>query len=412
MRTARRVVGLAVLGLACAYLAKIVDGAVLTRVLRAIAADPFGLLLALACYAVAFDLRARAWRRVLPGIGHAHSWAALHVSLLGNHVLPFRLGEALRVTSVLRRTELTAGPVTATALTIRVADLLGVLLLALVAVPGLLLDVAGRWVWVLAGLLVVLGAASLWWLRRLEHRRLAGGSAEPVIRVRMPGAFVLTAGLLAWVLESTVVWEIARTVGAPLGLAEAVAVTAVTIAAQTVAVTPGGIGSYEAAATAALVALGVPRRSGLRDRARDTRREDRVLAGGRRRRAVRAGTDLLGAAAGSPANSRHGPPRWPVDAGRAGGRDHPGPRRAGHGGETWSGRLPHEVAGRPLVCVVVDDGSTDASARDLAAAAGARVVAPSTQPRSRCSGPARPRRSRRAEARGRGLPRRRRRVPA
>src|SRR4029453_11910653 len=39
---------------------------------------------------------------------------------------------------------------------------------------------------------------------------------------------------------------------------EAVAVTAVTIAAHSLAVTPGGFGSYEAAATAALVILGVP----------------------------------------------------------------------------------------------------------------------------------------------------------
>src|SRR5918993_5899441 len=105
--------------------------------LRAVADRPAALLGALALYALAFAVRAWAWRRVLPGLGLGQGWAALHVSLLGNHVLPFRLGEALRVTSVLRRTGLGARPVIASAVTLRAADLLAVLVLALVAAPGL-----------------------------------------------------------------------------------------------------------------------------------------------------------------------------------------------------------------------------------------------------------------------------------
>src|SRR5690606_589836 len=56
------------------------------------------------------------------------AWAALHVSLLGNHVLPFRLGEALRVTSVLRRTPLRPGPVITSTLALRPAALLAVVM--------------------------------------------------------------------------------------------------------------------------------------------------------------------------------------------------------------------------------------------------------------------------------------------
>ena len=61
------------------------------------------------CYAARLRAAAWAWCRVLPGLPFGQSWAALHVSLLGNHVLPFRLGEALRVTSVLRRTAAAGG---------------------------------------------------------------------------------------------------------------------------------------------------------------------------------------------------------------------------------------------------------------------------------------------------------------
>jgi len=115
LRRTRLVVGLVVLAATVVYLSRLVDGAVLTSAWRAAAGSPGGLLAALVLYAGAFALRAAAWRAVLPTLGFGQAWAALHVSLLGNHVLPLRLGEALRVTSVLRRTSLPAPPLVASA---------------------------------------------------------------------------------------------------------------------------------------------------------------------------------------------------------------------------------------------------------------------------------------------------------
>ncbi|MEQ7123004.1 lysylphosphatidylglycerol synthase domain-containing protein [Actinopolymorpha sp. B11F2] len=370
MRTARRVIGLALLVVACGYLVTVVDAGVLAKVLAAVAADPLGLLVALACYALAFDLRARAWRRMLPGLAYGHSWAALHVSLLGNHVLPFRLGEALRVTSVLRRTDLPAGPVTATAVTSRVADLLSVVLLALVAVPGLVLDVTDPWVWALLAGLVALGAAAVWWVRRLRltaaQTRTRSGE-----RVRLPGGLVVAAAVVAWVLESAVVWEIARTAGVPLAPLEAVAVTAVTIVAQAVAVTPGGFGSYEAAATAALTGLGVP--------------TGQAFAIALATHAVKTVYALLvgGVALLVPAPTYWGllrlprtvPPRptpWPIESAAPVVAIMPVHNEQDTVGEVVR-RLPETVHGRPVQCVVVDDGSSDGSA-ERAADAGAHVV--------------------------------------
>ncbi len=249
MRKARAAVGVVVLVLSVVYLAQVVDSDVLAEVARALAASPAGLAGALCCYAAAFALRTVAWTRVLPGLSTGQSWAALHVSLLGNHVLPFRLGEALRVTSVLRRTALPAPPVVATAVTLRVADLVAVAVLALVAVPGLAADLIGSWAWVLAGALAAALAVALGWLARYAR--------APGRGVRMPGPAVVAAVFVAWALEAALAWQISHAAGVPLTYQEAIAVTAVAIAAQTVAVTPGGIGSYEAAGTAALVASGV-----------------------------------------------------------------------------------------------------------------------------------------------------------
>jgi hypothetical protein len=70
---------------------------------RALRSSPAELAGAVLLYAGAFVVRAAAWTHVLPNLGLGHSLAALHVSLGANHVLPLRLGEAVRVTSAVRR---------------------------------------------------------------------------------------------------------------------------------------------------------------------------------------------------------------------------------------------------------------------------------------------------------------------
>ncbi len=361
LRRIRLFAGFALLIVAVAYLLRVVDGRALSEV-AATLVDPLGIAVALASYATAFALRSWAWRATLPGLGFGQSWAALHVSLLGNHVLPLRLGEVLRVTSVLRRTSLTSQPVIASAVTLRAADLLGVLVLAVLAVPGLVAVIAGPWWWVAVVLVAVLAVLAVGWSARLAR----GGAA-----VRLPTLPVGVSVLLAWVLESMVILQVARLAGHSLGLAEAVAVTAVTIIAQAVAVTPGGLGTYEAAATAALVALGVPAGA--------------AFAVALITHAVKTGYALL---FGSVALLVPDPGYWgrlrlprrpPARPSRA-----PVPADAPvvallpvYNEEATVGAvvtaLPPRLHGHPVIVLVVDDGSVDESA-SRAAAAGAVVL--------------------------------------
>ena len=259
-------------------------------------------------YAGAFALRSWAWQRVLPTLPYGQSWAALHVSLLGNHVLPFRLGEALRVTSVLRRTALPPAPVAASAVALRASDLLAVLALAAVGAPA----VAGRfgaWGSALAAVLLAAGLAAVLLLVRLRGAGPRSGCPAP--GSRWPRR-------VAWLLEAAVMWAAAAAAGISLSYPQAVAVTAVTIAAQTIAVTPGGIGGYEAAATAALVGLGRRGRPRAGRGPGRARHQDRVRAGGRRGRGCSRRPRATSAGCGWPARCRPGPapsrvhrtPRW------------------------------------------------------------------------------------------------------
>ena len=215
------------------------------------------------------------------------------------------------------------------------------------------------------GFLLVLGlgvAASL----RLRRRGVA---------LRLPGPLALTATLAAWVLESVVLASVAHASGAQVAFTAAVAVTAVTIAAQALAVTPGGFGTYEAVATAALVAVGLP-----------TGQAFAIALG---THAVKTAYALLvgSLALALPAPAIWGRLRLPLAVPA---RPAPWPVRPGapvvalvpvhNEARTVAAvvqRLPASVSGplgrHPVVPLVVDDGSSDGSG-DLAAAAGATVV--------------------------------------
>ncbi|HUR75127.1 MAG TPA: lysylphosphatidylglycerol synthase domain-containing protein, partial [Sporichthya sp.] len=360
--------------LSVAYLVRVVDGAMLRETWHAIAESPGWLALALGCYAVAFALRSWAWTRMLRGLTFGQSWSALHVSLLGNHLLPFRLGEVLRVTSVLRRTDLRPEPVTATTITLRLADLLSVAALALVAVPGLASELIGMWAWALAIALANAAALAVAWVRRLATR--------PDAAVRIPGLTIVGTAFAAWALEAMLAWQVAQAAGVNLQYHEAIAVTAVAVAAQTVAVTPGGIGSYEAAGTAALAALGVPAPT--------------AFAIALATHAVKTAYSFVFGAIAlvAPAPGYWG--RWRLSRVVA---PRPAPAAVDPAapvvavlpvhneqdsvGDVVRG-LPATVSGHVVRCLVVDDGSTDQSAA-RAAAAGATVIA---HPRNRGLGAA------------------------
>ncbi|MGE5762574.1 MAG: lysylphosphatidylglycerol synthase domain-containing protein [Mycobacterium leprae] len=359
---ARRVAGAAVVVLGVGYLVRVADAPALARVAQAVLADPPGLAAALAAFAAAFGLRTLAWPLVLPALGRGQAWAALHVSLLGNHVLPLRLGEALRVTSVLRRTDLAAAPVVASAVVLRLGDLLAVGVLAALAAPHLAGALVGSWGAVAATIAVVALAAGLVWVHRLGARGRG---------LRLPGARVAALVGAAWLFEAAVVWQVAHAAGIVLSPLDAVAVTAATIAAQSVAVTPGGVGGYEAAATAALTMLGTPAGPALAVAV--------VTHGLKTAYSLVVGTVALTVPAPGYWGRLRLPRRLPPRPERsATGPDAPVvavvPARDEESsvGEVVE-RLPRRVAGHPVVALVVDDGSRDRTAA-RASAAGARVV--------------------------------------
>lgn len=337
-----------------------VDTDALSSIWQAMVARPLGLLAALAAFAGAFLLRSIAWIRVLPDLSLGQSWAGLHVSLLGNHVLPLRLGEPLRIVSVVRRAGIDWQRATASTVTLRSADLVAIGLIGAIAGAGAF----SAW-WATSAVvaigLVAIGAGVVW-LHRL-------GRTKEVV---LPGPVAITATVAAWALEAVVVYQAASWAGIELSFGGAILVTAAAVVAQVAAFAPGGLGTYEAGGVAAIVFLGVDPATGLAV----------VLAA----HAVKTAYSLIlgGAAVFLPEPGLLGhlrldainavtddtPPR--VDPERPVVLFMPAHNEAESVG-TVVRRVPEEVAGHPVVCLVIDDGSSDATAVE-ARAGGATVV--------------------------------------
>ncbi|MCX7620982.1 MAG: lysylphosphatidylglycerol synthase domain-containing protein [Acidimicrobiales bacterium] len=366
---ATAVVALGSLGVAIVLVARAADADALRESASAMADQPGRVGVALAAFAAAFAVRALVWCRVLPGLSVGHALAGLHVSLGANHILPLRLGEPMRVVSVVRRARIPLDAASASTLALRSADILAVAVVGAALGPAVFLQLVGPLGWVVFAVIAALGTTGLVWLIRVR-RHHAGRN-----RVRLPGMLAVAGSLVAWILEAVLVWECARFAGIELAFRDAVLVTTASVAAQTVAIAPSGIGTYEAAATAAYVALGYDAGAGL---------TAAIVT-----HALKTAYSLAGGALFSfiPAPSLFGRARLPRDRALSpvvSEEEQPIPLSApvvlflpAHNEEATVGgvvaRTPTSVVGHPVRCVVVDDGSTDDTA-GRAAAAGAEVI--------------------------------------
>lgn len=387
-RGAVAVLVVAVTGLAAPAIVATVDADALARAARTARGEPVRVLAAVGAFGLAFVLRAVAWRRVLPGLSFGHALGGIHLALGGNHLLPLRLGEPMRVVSVVRRAGVGVDAAAASTVALRSADLLAVVGLGLAAGSAALAEGTGWGGWLVFTAVAAAALAAWLWLRRLSGR---------CHDVKMPGPVALGLSAVAWLAEAVLVWQAAHWAGLQISYVQALGVTAVSVAAQIAAIAPGGFGTYEAAAVGAYVALGHDAGDALvAALAAHALKTAYSLAAGavavfapspsmvgrlRLRRLAAPLAAQVPAAAREPTDSMGRPPEQsrPLRA------QVPNAARENpivlfmpaHNEEESVGacvqRTPASVLGRPVQVLVVDDGSTDTTA-ERARAAGAEVI--------------------------------------
>jgi uncharacterized membrane protein YbhN (UPF0104 family) len=226
----------------------------LTNLIR----SPHILLLMFLGYFAAFFLRALGWQMYLSkDINLRHYLYGLFYSLLVNHLLPVKAGDLIRIgymNSI--KTDVGNKEIAESVIIMRIFDLivLGIASISIGSVIGISLAPQYFYVFIVAvflGLLFVyLSREKIPFIDRLSENLFS-------ILLSMRSIGILMIISLSWILEAAVVYGTLLSFSGAASVWESIWVNSITIAGQVFHLTPGGVGTYEATMSSALIAAGI-----------------------------------------------------------------------------------------------------------------------------------------------------------
>jgi uncharacterized membrane protein YbhN (UPF0104 family) len=231
-------------------------------------ASPAIVALSIPIYLISWPLRGMRYRQILMRMGHTHNLnflvGCIALSQSANVILPARIGDVTRAYLLKRMKNIRLTTALSSLAIERIFDVLAITLigaLAIIVARGLLID---RWIEnVLAAAGLLLTVIFVLLALSLKIRTKIGGIAMSFVReiARVstnPGAFftILAGSLLVWFFDTLTCFVImsAFSVDTSLTRTTMIAVIFLAIAVGNLAkifpITPGAIGTYEAALTA------------------------------------------------------------------------------------------------------------------------------------------------------------------
>lgn len=211
-------------------------------------------------YLLAFLFRALAWKIYIPKqVKYISCVQGVFLSLLINHVTPVKVGDILRAGFLAaKEKDLTLDESAHSVIAMRVLDVF-----TLVFITGAGLIILGKELvfnlyWPLAIVIALLFFLAVLflnsYLRKFAKKHL-WMLKKALIQKR--SLFILPLVITSWVLESFVIWNIARSMGMSLSFLQGLWVNSVTVGGQIFQITPGGISTYESVMTSALALIGI-----------------------------------------------------------------------------------------------------------------------------------------------------------
>ena len=212
---------------------------------------------AIALYALASCVRAERWERLLADEGakprRADMYALTAVGYMGNNVLPARAGDAIRVVLAAPRAETSRRTVVGTLVAERILDVAVLLVLFVIVGYGLLGEVGGH--------SVELIALAVGWRFIRRNEKLHGmlgpiASATLSLRKANHGLRLLALTLLIWAIETGVWMSTGAAVGFHMNPIEGCYLVALASVFSMIPSGPGYAGTQDAAVTIGIKALG------------------------------------------------------------------------------------------------------------------------------------------------------------
>lgn len=221
---------------------------------------------AIALYALATVVRAERWERLLKDEGakpkRKDMYALTVIGYMGNNVLPARAGDAIRVFLAAPRADTSKRTVVGTLVAERLLDVAVLLVLFVVVGYGLLGEVGGNSVELIAIIAIAaIAAAAVGWrfIRRNEkvHGLLAPlASATLGLRKAHHGLTLLALTILVWAIETGVWMSTGAAVGFNMDPIEGMYMVALASVFSMIPSGPGYAGTQDAAVATGVKALG------------------------------------------------------------------------------------------------------------------------------------------------------------
>ncbi|HEX6026300.1 MAG TPA: lysylphosphatidylglycerol synthase transmembrane domain-containing protein [Solirubrobacter sp.] len=221
---------------------------------------------AIALYALATVVRSERWQRLLVDEGakphRADTYALTVVGYMGNNVLPARAGDAIRVMLMAPRAETSKRTVVGTLLAERLLDVVVLVVLFVVVGYGLLGEVGGDSVELIA-IVAIVGVAALavGWRLVTKNERLHGAlapiaSATLGMRRAHHGLRLLGMTLVIWAIETGVWMATAAAVGFHMNVIEGMYMVALASVFSLIPSGPAYAGTQDSAVIVGSKALG------------------------------------------------------------------------------------------------------------------------------------------------------------
>ena len=221
---------------------------------------------AIALYALATVVRSERWQRLLVDEGatphRADTYALTVVGYMGNNVLPARAGDAIRVVLMAPRASTSNRTVVGTLVAERLLDVAVLLVLFVVVGYGLLGEVGGNSVELIA-LVAIVGivAAAVGWRFVRRNEKLHGmiapiASATLGLRKAHHGLRLLGMTLVIWAIEAGVWMAVGAAVGFGMDPIEGLYLVALASVFSMIPSGPGYAGTQDAAVAIGIKAIG------------------------------------------------------------------------------------------------------------------------------------------------------------
>jgi uncharacterized membrane protein YbhN (UPF0104 family) len=222
---------------------------------------PFIVMLMVCIYALSFILRAFAWYLYMEKrASYKSCLISLGYSLFLNHLLPIKVGDAVRIGYVAKKARhVNLDVIIHSVIVMRVLDI-GILLLFSSAgfyfLFGNYLNISISFsylfliIFLLIGTLVVKNFYPTFFRKHIQMLRFA--------LLGRYGALILLLIASSWVCEAIVIFEVMSSLSKQITFGQAVWTNSLTVSGQIFQVTPGGIATYETIMAFALAQFKIP----------------------------------------------------------------------------------------------------------------------------------------------------------